>query len=137
MNGFSEDKLRLRFEAPQRKILIVASKYQTGFDQPLLKAMYVDLKLTGVTAVQTLSRLNRTYPGKESVVVLDFENNPVDIAKQFQTSSFTRRSRTTRRFPRNCSTACSSATLHARATDAEITTPPGLPGGPHWQRCSF
>ena len=84
MNGFSEDKLRLRFEAPQRKILIVASKYQTGFDQKLLKAMYVDRKLTGVTAVQTLSRLNRTCPGKENVVVLDFENAPEDIAKQFQ-----------------------------------------------------
>jgi len=84
MNGFSEDKLRLRFEAPQRKILIVASKYQTGFDQKLLKAMYVDRKLTGVTAVQTLSRLNRTCPGKEDVVVLDFENEPAYIAKQFQ-----------------------------------------------------
>ena len=84
MNGFSEDKLRLRFEAPQRKILIVASKYQTGFDQPLLKAMYVDRKLSGVTAVQTLSRLNRTYPGKEDVVILDFENDPDYIAKQFQ-----------------------------------------------------
>lgn len=84
MNGFSEDKLRLRFEAPQRKILIVASKYQTGFDQPLLKAMYVDRKLSGVTAVQTLSRLNRTHPGKEDVVVLDFENDPEHIAKQFQ-----------------------------------------------------
>jgi len=84
MNGFSEDKLRQRFEAPQRKILIVASKYQTGFDQPLLKAMYVDRKLSGVTAVQTLSRLNRIYPDKKDVVVLDFENAPEHIAKQFQ-----------------------------------------------------
>ena len=84
MNGFAEDKLRQRFEAPQRKILIVANKYQTGFDQPLLKAMYVDRKLTGVTAVQTLSRLNRIYPGKEEVVVIDFENDPAHIQKQFQ-----------------------------------------------------
>jgi len=84
MNGFAEDKLRLRFETPQRRILIVANKYQTGFDQPLLKAMYVDRKLTGVAAVQTLSRLNRTHPGKESVVVLDFENEPDHIEKQFK-----------------------------------------------------
>ena len=84
MNGFSEDKLRLRFEADKYKILIVASKYQTGFDQPLLKAMYVDRKLTGVTAVQTLSRLNRTYPGKKDVTVLDFENEPEHMQKQFQ-----------------------------------------------------
>jgi type I restriction enzyme R subunit len=84
MNGFSEDKLRLRFEADKYKILIVASKYQTGFDQPLLKAMYVDRKLTGVTAVQTLSRLNRTYPGKKDVIVLDFENEPEYMGKQFQ-----------------------------------------------------
>lgn len=84
MNGFSEDKLRQRFEAAKYKILIVASKYQTGFDQPLLKAMYVDRKLSGVTAVQTLSRLNRIYPDKNEVVVLDFENDPEHIAKQFQ-----------------------------------------------------
>lgn len=84
MNHFSEDQLRLRFEAERYKILIVASKYQTGFDQPLLKAMYVDRKLSGVTAVQTLSRLNRTYPGKENVLILDFENEPEHIAKQFQ-----------------------------------------------------
>ncbi|MBN8457931.1 MAG: type I restriction endonuclease subunit R [Verrucomicrobia bacterium] len=84
MNGFAEDKLRQRFEAAQRKILIVANKYQTGFDQPLLKAMYVDRKLTGVAAVQTLSRLNRTHPGKESVMVLDFENEPKHIEKQFE-----------------------------------------------------
>jgi type I restriction enzyme R subunit len=84
MNGFAEDKLRQRFEAPQRRILIVANKYQTGFDQPLLKAMYVDRKLTGVAAVQTLSRLNRTHPGKDSVVILDFENEPKHIEKQFK-----------------------------------------------------
>ena len=84
MNGFSEEKLRLRFEASKYKILIVASKYQTGFDQPLLKAMYVDRKLSGVTAVQTLSRLNRIYPDKDEVVILDFENDPAHIAKQFQ-----------------------------------------------------
>ena len=56
-------------------ILIVANKFQTGFDQPLLAAMYVDKRLAGVTAVQTLSRLNRTCPGKDETFVLDFVND--------------------------------------------------------------
>ena len=59
-------------------------KYQTGFDQPLLHTMYVDKKLSGVQAVQTLSRLNRNCIGKEDTFVLDFVNNPEDIQKAFQ-----------------------------------------------------
>ncbi|MCC5805686.1 MAG: type I restriction endonuclease subunit R [Opitutales bacterium] len=84
MNGFSETKTPEMFELAENRILIVASKYQTGFNQPLLKAMYVDRKLSGVMAVQTLSRLNRTHPGKEEVVVLDFENTVDDIRDAFQ-----------------------------------------------------
>ncbi|MBO9522700.1 MAG: type I restriction endonuclease subunit R [Nocardioidaceae bacterium] len=69
------------------QILIVANKYQTGFDQPLLCAMYVDKRLEGVTAVQTLSRLNRTYPagGKDTTYVLDFVNDPTEILQSFLT----------------------------------------------------
>jgi type I restriction enzyme, R subunit len=67
------------------QILIVANKYQTGFDQPLLCAMYVDKRLSGVAAVQTLSRLNRTYAagGKDSTYVLDFVNDPQEILDEF------------------------------------------------------
>lgn len=67
-------------------LLIVANKYQTGFDQPLLCAMYVDKRLEGITTVQTLSRLNRTYPagGKDTTYVLDFVNDPGDILTSFQ-----------------------------------------------------
>ncbi|GAA3632923.1 type I restriction endonuclease subunit R [Microlunatus ginsengisoli] len=70
----------------QFSILIVANKYQTGFDQPLLCAMYVDKRLSGVAAVQTLSRLNRTYPagGKDATFVLDFVNDPDEILESFQ-----------------------------------------------------
>ena len=63
--------------------MIVADKYQTGFDQPLLHTMFVDKKLSGIQAVQTLSRLNRTCPGKEDTFVLDFVNEPEDIKKAF------------------------------------------------------
>jgi type I restriction enzyme R subunit len=66
------------------RLLLVANKYQTGFDQPLLSAMYVDKRLSGVLAVQTLSRLNRTCPGKESAFVLDFVNDPAEILESFQ-----------------------------------------------------
>ena len=64
--------------------MIVANKFQTGFDQPLLQTMYVDKKLGGVNAVQTLSRLNRTHPDKRRTVVLDFANEPDDIQAAFQ-----------------------------------------------------
>ena len=66
------------------RVLLVANKYQTGFDQPLLAAMYVDKRLSGVLAVQTLSRLNRTCTGKEGTFVLDFVNDPAEILASFQ-----------------------------------------------------
>ncbi len=66
------------------QVLIVANKFQTGFDQPLLCAMYVDKRLDGIAAVQTLSRLNRTAPGKDRTYVIDFVNQPADILAAFQ-----------------------------------------------------
>lgn len=72
------------FKDDQYRVLLVANKYQTGFDQPLLHTMYVDKRLSGVMAVQTLSRLNRTFPGKEDTFVLDFVNRPDEILKSFQ-----------------------------------------------------
>ena len=79
----SEAALPSRFDSPDYQILLVAEKYQTGFDQPLLQAMYVDKRLDGVQAVQTLSRLNRVSPGKEAPFVLDFVNDPDDIRDAF------------------------------------------------------
>lgn len=69
---------------PQYRILIVANMYQTGFDEPLLHTMFVDKKLGGSSTVQTLSRLNRTAPGKDSTMVLDFVNDPEKIQEDFQ-----------------------------------------------------
>ena len=79
----SESALPARFASPDYQVLLVAEKYQTGFDQPLLQAMYVDKPLSGVHAVQTLSRLNRIAPGKQPPFVLDFVNSPADIAAAF------------------------------------------------------
>ena len=79
----SEAALPSRFDSPDYQILLVAEKYQTGFDQPLLQAMYVDKRLDGVQAVQTLSRLNRVSPGKEAPFVLDFVNDPDHIRDAF------------------------------------------------------
>jgi len=84
MNGVSDTRTEMEFEADENKLLIVANKFQTGFDQPLLAAIYVDRKLKGVTAVQTLSRLNRTRPGKKETFVLDFENDRGVIQEAFQ-----------------------------------------------------
>ncbi|NLA37474.1 MAG: type I restriction endonuclease subunit R, partial [Actinobacteria bacterium] len=83
--GLRKRTIPLAFGTDDFQILIVANKYQTGFDQPLLCAMYVDKKLDGVAAVQTLSRLNRTYPagGKDTTFVVDFVNNPGDILNAF------------------------------------------------------
>ena len=78
-----EAALPARFDSPDYQILLVADKYQTGFDQPLLQAMYVDKRLDGVQAVQTLSRLNRVCLGKEAPFVLDFVNDPDDIRDAF------------------------------------------------------
>ena len=84
LNGIAETQTADQFEDDEYRILIVANKYQTGFDQPLLQGMYVDRKLDGVTAVQTLSRLNRMCNGKSDTFVLDFENRPQDIRASFQ-----------------------------------------------------
>src|SRR5438552_3207963 len=82
--AISERQLAERFASPDYQILLVANKYQTGFDQPLLCAMYVDKRLDGVQAVQTLSRLNRRIPGKENPFVLDFVNEAEDIYRAFK-----------------------------------------------------
>ena len=80
----SEKGLPERFSSPDYHVLLVANKYQTGFDEPLLQAMYVDKRLDGVQAVQTLSRLNRMVPGKETPFVLDFVNKAEDIYRAFK-----------------------------------------------------
>lgn len=80
----SETQLKDRFGSEDYQILLVANKYQTGYDQPLLCAMYVDKRLDGVQAVQTLSRLNRIYPGKSEPFVLDFVNKAEDILAAFK-----------------------------------------------------
>ena len=79
----TETNLPNIFEKDEFKILIVAEKYQTGFDQPKLCAMYVDKKLDGVKTVQTLSRLNRTYPNKQTFI-LDFQNSVEDIQNAYE-----------------------------------------------------
>ena len=82
--SISEAALPARFETPDYQVLLVANKYQTGFDQPLLHTMYVDKRLDGVQAVQTLSRLNRMIPGKDAPFVLDFVNDAEDIFRAFK-----------------------------------------------------
>jgi type I restriction enzyme R subunit len=84
--GLRGRSLPVAFGTDEFSILIVANKYQTGFDQPLLCAMYVDKRLSGVAAVQTLSRLNRVYPagGKDTTYVLDFVNDPEEILESFR-----------------------------------------------------
>jgi type I restriction enzyme R subunit len=84
LNGFAEKMLPNKFASNEYQLLLVADKYQTGFDQPLLHTMYVDKKLSGVKAVQTLSRLNRMCAGKEDTFVLDFANETDDILNSFQ-----------------------------------------------------
>ena len=76
--------MREAFDTDEYQIMIVANKFQTGFDQPKLCAMYVDKKLSGVDCIQTLSRLNRTYPGKDTTFVLDFVNDPQEVLEEFQ-----------------------------------------------------
>ncbi|MFO0760172.1 MAG: DEAD/DEAH box helicase family protein [Byssovorax sp.] len=80
----SEAGLPAVFDGDDFRILLAANKYQTGFDQPLLHTMYVDKRLAGVQAVQALSRLNRTAPGKEDTFVLDFVNDAEEIQRSFQ-----------------------------------------------------
>ncbi len=84
MNGFPESQTAEAFKGKEYRFLIVAEKFQTGFDQPLLHTMYVDKKLGGVNAVQALSRLNRTHPDKDDTMVLDFANETDEIQKGFQ-----------------------------------------------------
>ena len=86
MNGFPEDRLTKEFDKPDYQVLLVANKYQTGFDQPKLCAMYIMKKLKGVSAVQTLSRLNRICPPYDKkTFILDFVNSYEDIVKAFST----------------------------------------------------
>lgn len=82
--GIKESELPEKFDSNDYQVLLVAEKYQTGFDQPLLHTMYVDKKLSGIQAVQTLSRLNRTCAGKEDTFVLDFRNKPEEIYAAFK-----------------------------------------------------
>lgn len=82
--GLKEKELPDTFAKPEFRILLVAEKYQTGFDQPLLHTMYVDKRLGGIQAVQTLSRLNRTHPLKDDTFVLDFVNEPGEIQEAFR-----------------------------------------------------
>lgn len=83
MNGFPDAKIPKEFKKDPYRILIVADMFQTGFDEPLLQTMYVDKPLYDIAAVQTLSRLNRAYPGKDEVYVLDFANKTSVIEKAF------------------------------------------------------
>ncbi len=76
--------IREAFKGNEYQILLVANKFQTGFDQPLLCGMYVDKRLAGIQAVQTLSRLNRAYPGKNTTYVLDFVNDPAEVLAAFK-----------------------------------------------------
>ncbi len=83
--GVKEKELPEKFGTPEYHLLLVAEKYQTGFDQPLLHTMYVDKRLSGIQAVQTLSRLNRYHPLKEDTFVLDFVNDREEIRESFKT----------------------------------------------------
>lgn len=84
LNGFPSQEIEIRFKQNSYRFLIVADKYQTGFDEPLLHTMYVDKPLADVKAVQTLSRLNRAYPGKTDTFVLDFVNSADQIKQAFE-----------------------------------------------------
>jgi type I restriction enzyme R subunit len=94
-DGFTENSLTLNpnlkgrdireaFKGDEYQILLVANKFQTGFDQPLLCGMYVDKRLAGIQAVQTLSRLNRAHPGKDTTYVLDFVNDTAEVLAAFK-----------------------------------------------------
>ena len=83
--GLKGRDIRDAFAQPDYHLLLVANKFQTGFDQPLLCGMYVDKILGGIQAVQTLSRLNRAHPGKDTTYILDFVNDAADVLKAFKT----------------------------------------------------
>jgi type I restriction enzyme R subunit len=82
--GIKEKELPGKFASQEYQVLLVAEKYQTGFDQPLLHTMYVDRRLAGIQAVQSLSRLNRTHPLKEDTFILDFVNDREEIREAFK-----------------------------------------------------
>ncbi|WP_246840488.1 DEAD/DEAH box helicase family protein [Lacimicrobium sp. SS2-24] len=82
--GLKGRDMRKAFDTPDYQVMLVANKFQTGFDQPKLVAMYVDKPLKGVECIQTLSRLNRIYRGKEQTFVLDFVNDPQDVLEEFK-----------------------------------------------------
>jgi len=82
--GLKGRDIREAFAGPEFQLLLVANKFQTGFDQPLLCGMYVDRRLAGIQAVQTLSRLNRAHPGKDTTYVLDFVNSSEEILSAFR-----------------------------------------------------
>lgn len=84
MNQLGSIDIRNAFDQHEYRIMLVANKFQTGFNQPKLVAMYVDKKISGIEAVQTLSRLNRTYPGKDKTFVIDFVNEPEVILAAFK-----------------------------------------------------
>lgn len=85
LNPGLKGDIREAFKSPAYHLLLVANKFQTGFDQPLLCGMYVDKRLGGIQAVQTLSRLNRSHPGKDTTYILDFVNEAEDILAAFKT----------------------------------------------------
>jgi type I restriction enzyme, R subunit len=85
-DGIKEKELPEYFATPEYQVLLVAEKYQTGFDQPLLHTMFIDKPLSGIQAVQTLSRLNRTHPLKDDTFILDFvKDNRIEVQKAFKT----------------------------------------------------
>jgi len=84
LNGFPSNQIPQKFREEPYRFLVVADKFQTGYDEPLLHTMYVDKPLAGIKAVQTLSRLNRAHPKKHDTFVLDFQNNPEAIRAAFE-----------------------------------------------------
>ncbi|MAT54893.1 MAG: DEAD/DEAH box helicase [Saprospirales bacterium] len=84
LNGFPSNQIADKIQEDPYRFLICADKFQTGYDEPLMHTMYVDKALSGVRAVQTLSRLNRAHPQKHDTFVLDFVNDPEDIKKAFE-----------------------------------------------------
>lgn len=83
LNGFPDSQIPAKFREDEYRLLVVADMFQTGFDEPLLHTMYIDKELRGVKAVQTLSRLNRTWPGKSETFILDFANDAGTITDAF------------------------------------------------------
>ena len=112
--------IREAFKGEEYQILLVANKFQTGFDQPLLCGMYVDKRLAGIQAVQTLSRLNRAHPGKDTTYVLDFVNAP---RKSLPLSRPTTPRRNSRPRPiRTSSSTCAPSSMPPATTTTSRST---------------